>query len=260
MYVAQQCFSLSDEGIEDTIHDSQAIRGFVGIDLAREAALDATTLLRFRRLLETQGLTSKIFEVIKAHLAEKGLMMREGHDRRCHADHSAPFDQEPRQGARSRDAPDEEGQAVVLRDEGPHRRRCRVGPGACGGRDGSQTHKLLHGGETEVLGDAGYQGVEKRKENQDTKLTWHIALKRSKRKALPANRLGKLLEKLERAKASLRAKVEHPFHLVKNLFKHKKTRYHGLAKNKAQLFSLFGLANLFLARRPLLALYAPDVS
>lgn len=78
MYVAQQCFGLSDEGIEDAIYDSQAIRGFVGIDLAREAAPDATTLLKFRRLLETHGLTRKIFEVIKTHLAQKGLMMREG--------------------------------------------------------------------------------------------------------------------------------------------------------------------------------------
>jgi IS5 family transposase len=60
-------------------------------------------------------------------------------------------------------------------------------------------------------------------------VSWHIALKRGKRKALPANGLGKLLEQLERAKASIRAKVEHPFHVIKNLFKHKKTRYRGLA-------------------------------
>ena len=78
MYVAQQCFGLSDEGIEDAIYDSQAIRAFVGIDLARESAPDATTLLKFRRLLEEHELTRKIFERIKCHLAEKGLMMREG--------------------------------------------------------------------------------------------------------------------------------------------------------------------------------------
>ena len=78
MYVAQQCFGLSDEGIEDAIYDSQSIRSFVGIDLAREAAPDATTLLKFRRLLETHGLTGRIFEAIKTHLADKGLMMREG--------------------------------------------------------------------------------------------------------------------------------------------------------------------------------------
>ncbi|SFD94816.1 Transposase domain, partial [Thiohalospira halophila DSM 15071] len=69
MYVAQQCFGLSDEGIEDAIYDSQAIRRFVGIDLSREDAPDATTLLKFRRLLEQNGLTQRIFEAINAHLA-----------------------------------------------------------------------------------------------------------------------------------------------------------------------------------------------
>lgn len=115
--------------------------------------------------------------------------------------------------------------------------------------DVSQTHKLLHGEETEELGDAGYQGADKREETRDTPVSWHIALERSRRKARPANRLGKLREQLERAKASIRAKVEHPFHVIKNLFKQKKTGYRGLAKNEAQLLSLFGLANLVLARR-----------
>lgn len=74
-----------------------------------------------------------------------------------------------------------------------------------------------------------------------------------KRKALPASSLGDLLERIEYAKARIRAKVEHPFHVLKNLLRHRKTRYRGLAKNTAQLFSLFGLANLVLARRWLLA-------
>jgi len=78
MYVAQQCFGLSDEGIEDAIYDSQAIRLFVGIDLSRETAPDATTLLKFRRLLEEHELTRKVFETINAHLAAKGLLMRAG--------------------------------------------------------------------------------------------------------------------------------------------------------------------------------------
>jgi len=78
MYIAQQCFGLSDEGVEDAIYDSQAIRGFVGMDLAREAAPDATTLLKFRRLLETHQLTERIFAAINVHLAAKGLMLKEG--------------------------------------------------------------------------------------------------------------------------------------------------------------------------------------
>lgn len=78
MYVAQQCFGMSDEDIEDAIYDSQAIRVFVGIDLNRESAPDARTLLKFRRLHEANGLTRRIFDTINGHLAEKGLMMREG--------------------------------------------------------------------------------------------------------------------------------------------------------------------------------------
>jgi IS5 family transposase len=75
--VAQQCFRLSDEGIEDAIYDSQAIRAFVGIDLGRASAPDATTLLKFRHLLEANELTCQIFDAINGPLAEKSLMMRE---------------------------------------------------------------------------------------------------------------------------------------------------------------------------------------
>lgn len=78
MYVAQQCFGLSDEGIEDAVYDSQSIRRFVGIDLSRESAPDATTVLKFRRLLESQGLTQRLFETIKEHLSQQGLFLREG--------------------------------------------------------------------------------------------------------------------------------------------------------------------------------------
>jgi len=69
---------LSDEGIEDAIYDSQSIRASVGIDLGRKSAPDATTLLKFRHLLEANGLTRQIFEMINGHFAEKGLIMREG--------------------------------------------------------------------------------------------------------------------------------------------------------------------------------------
>jgi len=78
MYIAQQCFGFSDEGTEDAIYDSQAIRRFIGIDLARDAVPDATTLLHFRHLLERHQLTGSIFNAINAHLAEKGLFLREG--------------------------------------------------------------------------------------------------------------------------------------------------------------------------------------
>lgn len=115
--------------------------------------------------------------------------------------------------------------------------------------DITQAHALLHGDETAALGDAGYQGVEKRPESIGNAVVWHVAMKRSKRKALPKNKLGRLTEKLEHLEASVRAKVEHPFHVLKNLVRHRKTRYRGLAKNIAQLYTLFGLADLVLAGR-----------
>jgi integrase len=77
LYLAQQCLGLSDEGAEDALYDSQAIRRFVGVDLAREAAPDATTLLKFRRLLEAHRLTKSIFDTINRHLAAKGLLLKE---------------------------------------------------------------------------------------------------------------------------------------------------------------------------------------
>ena len=119
--------------------------------------------------------------------------------------------------------------------------------------------QLLHGDEDTAFGDAGYQGVHKREKANAPQ--WHVAMKPGKRKQLdPACAWARLLEEAEQLKASIRAKVEHPFHVVKNLFRHRKVRYKGLAKNKAQLFSLFGLANLVIAKKQLLAFHARGVS
>lgn len=258
MYVAQQCFGLSDEGIEDALYDSQAIRRFVGIDLGRETAPDATTLLKFRRLLEEHHLTESIFNAINAHLASKGLFLREGTivDATLIA---APPSTKNKTGER-----DAEMHQTKKGNQWHFGMKAHIGVDAQSGlvhtlvgtaanvHDVTQAQALLHGDETAVFGDAGYQGVEKREENQELSVDWHIAMRPGKRKLLPGTPLGELMEKVEQAKASIRAKVEHPFHVVKNLFRHRKTRYKGLSKNTAQLFSLFGFANLMLARRWLL--------
>ena len=266
MYVAQQCFGLSDEGIEDALYDSQAIRRFVGIDLAREGAPDATTLLKFRRLLEEHELTKRIFEAIKTHLAGKGLLLKEGSivDATIIA---APPSTKNAEGER-----DPEMHQTKKGNQWHFGMKAHIGVDADSGlthtvmataahvADVTQAHALLHGEERDVFADAGYQGVEKRPENAERAVTWHVAMKPGKRRALPDTPLGQVLDKLEHAKASLRAKVEHPFHVVKNLFRHRKVRYRGLAKNLAQLFTLFGFANLVLARRRLLALHAQGAS
>jgi len=115
--------------------------------------------------------------------------------------------------------------------------------------DVTEAHALLHGDEAEIFADAGYQGADKRAENTDCTSDWHIAMKRNQRKRLTDSPEDQLTEQWERLKAKIRAKVEHPFHVVKNLFGHRKVRYRGLAKNEAQLFTLFGMANLLLGQR-----------
>ena len=259
MYIAQQCFGLSDEGIEDALYDSQAIRRFAGIDLGRQSAPDATTLLKFRHLLEARQLTAAIFSAINAHLAAQGLFMRVGTivDATLIA---APPSTKNKEGKR-----DGEMHQAKKGNQWHFGMKAHIGVDANSGlvhtvvgtaanvSDITQAQALLHGEETDVFGDAGYQGIEKREENVETPLNWHIAMRPGKRRALDRSSLGEMMEKLEQAKASIRAKVEHPFHVVKNLFRHRKTRYRGLAKNTAQLFTLFGFANLMLARRWLLA-------
>jgi IS5 family transposase len=116
--------------------------------------------------------------------------------------------------------------------------------------DINQTASLLHGQEEDVF-DAGYTGADKRPEHEDRDVSWNIAIKRSIIKALPKG-LRDLAEPVERALAQVRAWVEHPFHIVKNLFRHKKLRYRGLKKNTAQLHTLFALANLVIVKKTLL--------
>ena len=115
--------------------------------------------------------------------------------------------------------------------------------------------ELLHGEETAGYVDAGYTGIEKRDEVavEEGKRTWYVALKRGKIKKMVEGEIKEVICRIEKLKAQVRAKVEHPFHVVKNLFGYRKVRYRGLQKNTAQLHTLFGLANLVIAKRVLLA-------
>ena len=260
MYVAQQCFGLSDEGIEDAVYDSQAIRRFVGIDLGRESAPDATTVLKFRRLLETHALTRVIFDTINQHLTDHGLLLREGTIVDATLIAAAPSTKNKQKSRDPEMHQSKKGKQWLFGMKAHIGVDSRSGlvhsvVGTAGNvADVTQAHELLHGQEQAVIGDAGYRGVEKRDEHQDREVVWHIAMRPSNRRALGQDKLGRMQEHYERAKASFRAKVEHPFHVVKNLFRHRKTRYRGLAKNQAQLFSLFALANLVMARQRLMAL------
>jgi IS5 family transposase len=117
-----------------------------------------------------------------------------------------------------------------------------------------EANALLHGEETDAFGDAGYQGAEKRPDATD-EVNWHIAMRPGRRKALDlSSPLAAMIDKVEQIKASIRAKVEHPFRVIKQQLGHVKVRYRGLVKNTAQLKTLFQLSNLWMARRKLLVL------
>lgn len=234
----------------------------MGVDLAREDAPDATTLLKFRRLLERNNLTRKIFTVINDHLAAQGLMLREGTIVDAILIAAAPSTKNRKK------ARDPEMHQAKKDHQYYFGMKAHIGVDAHSGLvhavvgtpanvdDVTQADQLLHGEGREVFGDAGYRGVEKRPENRETVVKWHIAMTRNKRKALPQNAAGRVADAMETLKAKIRARVEHPFHVLKNLFGHRKVRYRGLAKNEAQLFSLFGFANLMLAKRRLATKHA----
>lgn len=121
--------------------------------------------------------------------------------------------------------------------------------------DITQAHALLHGQETDVFADSGYRGVEKREEVRTWHpgVSWHIAMMPGKRKAMDKTTpMGAFLERLEQTKASIRAKVEHPFRVIKRVFGYTKVKYRGLAKNMANLLTQFALSKLWIVRKRLL--------
>jgi len=274
MYFLQQWYGLADEAVEDAIYDSQALRDFVGIDLSRESVPDATTLLKFRRLLENNDLTRALFEEINAHLSQQGLLMRAG------TIVDATIIAAPSSTKNADNTRDPEMHQTKKGNQWFFGLKAHIGVDAESGlvhsltataanaADVSQTQHLLHGEETDAFADAGYTGVEKRDEITEAQaegdirsdLNWHVAMRRGTLKKMVEGEYKELITALEHAKAQVRARVEHPFHVVKNLFSHKKARYKGLAKNQAQLFSLFGLGNLVLAKRQLLVLHARNPS
>jgi IS5 family transposase len=266
IYFLQQWYGLSDEGLEDALYDSIAMRAFAGIDLAVENVPDATTLLKFRRLLLEHDLTRRLFDEIGISLCERGLMMKEG------TLVDATIIEAPPSTKNAEKQRDPEMHQTKKGNEWHFGMKAHVGVDADSGlvhsvvgtaaneSDVSQAHALLHGHEAHAFGDAGYTGVEKREEMQGATVKWHVAIKRGKIKAMREGALKDLLIAAERTKAQIRARVEHPFHVIKNLFGHRKVRYKGLAKNTAQLFSLFGLANLVLAKKSLLASHGSSPS
>ena len=230
---------------------------FAGIELDAEGVPDATTLLKFRRLLETHDLCKALFTAINADLAARGLFLRAG------TLVDATLIAAPSSTKNEKRARDPEMHQTKKGNQWYFGLKAHIGADrdsklvhtvvvtAANVADITQTAALLHGAETRVHADAGYTGVEKRPEivALHGRIDWQIAAKRSVIKALAEGAQKDARKAVEKAKAAVRAFVEHPFHIVKNLFRYRKTRYRGRAKNGHQLHTLFGLANVVIAAR-----------
>jgi IS5 family transposase len=258
VHFLQQWYALADPAMEEALYDSRAMRGFAGIDLAVDAEPDETTIRNVRHWLERHDLSRSLFEEVGAMLEGRGLLMRQGTivDATIIA---APSSTKNKQKAR-----DPEMHRTRKGNQWHFGMKAHIGVDVASGlvhtlkgtaaneADITQTAALLHGQEDDVFGDAGYTGADKRSELADRDLSWNIAIKRSIIKDLP-KALRDLAEPVERALSQVRAAGEHPFHIVKNRFRHKKLRYRGLKKNTAQLHTLLALANLVIVKQALLA-------
>jgi IS5 family transposase len=247
VYFLQQWHGLADEALEDALYESQALQGFARIDLQAEGVPDATTLLKFRRLLETHHLCKGLFAAINADLTARGLLLREGALIAAPSSTKNPEKQrDPEMHQTKKGNPWYFGMKAHL---GADRDSKRVHTGvvpAANVADVTQTAELLHGAEKQVHADAGDTGAEKRSEivALGRPMDWQIARKRGSIKTMAEGAEKVAVKTLEKAKASVRALVERPFHIVKNIFRHRKVRHRGLAKNGHQLYTLFGLANV----------------
>jgi IS5 family transposase len=255
-HFVQQWFGLSDPAMEEALYDVPLYREFAGLDEGMTRLPDESTILRFRHLLETHGLAVQMLTLVNEILSEKGLMLKTGSAVDATLI-SAPSSTKNGCGTR-----DPEMHQTKKGNQWYFGMKAHVGVDAESGlvhsvigtaanvHDINAAEALLHGQETDVYADAGYQGIEKRcKANA---VRWHVAMRPGRRRQLDLNdRLGAIFDQIERLKAGIRAKVEHPFRVLKQQFGYTKTRYRGLMKSTAQITTLFALGNLWMARKAL---------
>ena len=255
VHCLQLFYNLSDPGMQDALYEIESMRRFAGLRLSQRLP-DETTILNFRHLLERHGLGKKLFEEINGHLKEQHLILREG----TIVDAtiiSAPSSTKNASGER-----DPEMHQTRKGQQWYFGMKLHIGVDEALGlihsvettpanaSDINHAAALLHGEEARVWADAGYTGIEKREEHQAREVDWLVALRPGKRAQLsPTSRLARA----EKAKASVRAKVEHPFRYIKVLFGYAKVRYRGLAKNENRLHVLAGFTNLLIGRKYMMA-------
>ena len=262
VHFMQQWFNLSDPAMEDALHDVPLFREFAGLGGWDDRLPDETTILRFRHVLEKHKLAGQILQTVNDLLTAKGLLLKSGTvvDATLIA---APSSTKNASGER-----DPEMKQSKKGNQWYFGMKAHIGVDAESGlvhtvrgtagsvNDVVEANSLLHGQETQAWADAGYQGAGKRADARPS-VNWNIAMRPGKRRRLDkSDPIERITDEVERIKASIRAKVEHPFRVIKRQFGYVKVRYRGLAKNTAQLHTLFALSNLWMARHRLQAVAA----
>jgi IS5 family transposase len=252
IYFLQQWFNLSDPQAEDAIYDSESMRRFARVELGDDAVPDESTILRFRHLLERQGLTKAIFDAVEGLLEERRLLLRSGTivDATIIAapsstkNASATRDPEMKQTRKGKNW--HFGMKLHI---GADRRGIvhTVKATNAAAADISQLPDLLHGQEREVFGDQAYWKEADRQAFEARGVRYRI-----NRRPTPGAPLSERWRMINRARSRTRARGEHAFRVVKQLWGFAKVRYRGLAKNLARAHTIFALANLYQLRRELL--------
>lgn len=253
IHFLQHWFNLSDPAVEEALYDSRAMRRFVGIDLGREPVPDETTVCNFRHLLEAHNLGDQLFALINAYLQENGLKVSTG----TIVDATiidAPSSTKNKDGERDPEMHQTRkgnqwyfGMKAHIGADSQTKLIHSVAATAANVHDSQLLPDLLHGDETRVWGDSAYAGQGEVIREHAPKAKDFTHQKGCRNRSLSAADADK-----NRTKSRVRAKVEHPFLVLKRIFGFNKVRYRGLDKNANRLFVACGLVNLYLARRHLL--------
>ena len=249
IYFMQQWFNLSDPAMEDTLYDSESMRRFAGIELIEDAVPDESTILRFRHLLEQHQLTEQIFGLVRELLQSKRLLLKSGTIVDATIIDAPPS---TKNEAKARDPEMKQGKKNER--EWHFGMKAHVGTDPRGivhtlvttpanESDIGQMSRLLHGAERVVYGDQAYWSEAHRQAALARNIRYRI-----NRRGTGGHKLTRHERSLNRIRSGTRARAEHVFHVVKNLWGFTKVRYRGLAKNTARLYTMFALANLYLLR------------
>lgn len=254
IYCLQQWYNLSDPAAEESLYDSVTMRHFAGVRTDNDVIPDETSILNFRRLLEREKLTEQIFVAINSHLAERGLIVGKG------TIVDATIINAPASTKNVKQERDPEMHQTRKGKQWYFGMKTHIGTDAETGlvhtvcataanvADINMLGELLHGAEETIHGDSAYHSKELQQHAEASGVAFHVNQKGSRHR-----QLSKTQRARNRRWSKVRATVEHPFLVVKQLWGHSKVRYRGIAKNLVQMYSLFALANVFRVRRVLLA-------